>query len=1450
MQSRIFVLGLLLVLVSAVFADFSDVLLPAHVAPGGNVLISGYVFNSLGDPVDSANVTAEYVGGSVSNLTNASGYFSISYPASLQVGESEVNITNNYSASDNLTFVYFVTNVDSVEFSVVGAPDFTLGSWFILNMTLKNATGDLLVNYPASSIILDVFEANGPEQEWDVANLSYQTDASGSISYNITISDDATSSAYALIVNNGVGAFMFSPRFEESGLEFIIGTETEGGQFSNYFAPGEPVSVFAKLRDPTTGELIPDASVGAVINLPNGSTVSLALLANQEREGKYNATFLSTGDEGEYFTEIKATIGNVEYKRFIEFTVSELFVELIPAFEKEGKIFGFGNIKGAQTGSEVPFYLLVKNQSNGALMNASADGSGGAGINCSTISLISFIRVENNTDYASQIQSSFNASQTQKFMGGIDVCYVTFTAPDATGMYKLMVQVNITGSNYIAEGWIPIQSYYLSIYPILDMGGGGSDNQIMIAKPENNVTMKVRAYFLNGTEVDSALITGITPLQVEHMPSRTVFEFPDDLAYVGTDEDANTVTFTTPALTDALRFEALADVDGDTVIGSTVFFSKYVVGNLRPSGTGGGSGQSPEISCSGSVNFSGEIINAETGQFASGVSVLSTLYEAREEATGKNMLSCFNLTPTVSTNSSSPPNIWTAMNFNLGSGCTMHGAYFFLANLSFVDGSTTRQDVIPGWFSCTTLKANFDLRPANTQQPGPVSSQGCVNISVSNARNAGTGAIIDSGTINVSAIRIFQKETFGPPDEADSSVFLGSNIVNGNSTSPIIVCPQNFSKSAWSDSDGFVDFSIALCSGLTCDIFNRGIPVRGGSSAEMWFDRETAGTNPHDIYSNANVTFRFRIQSNVTESTPGTNITASIKVNGGGMAKPLNILSVARIEDNWNSEEDTITGGSELWEVNATIPSLSKGDGEIELCARGYTGAKSCFVDFVNIGGNVFVSSPRAELMVNGTYLNVSEAFGRGWNLTWMNTTFGLSANNPDELSGCVYDNLTLRRFTPQGEQLELINESLKVLVTENGTDSNNWLIFLQNTSMENSMYNDSAFIIAYPDSDDLSSKTLPYGLYAIESFGCNGAQILATTASSGENYVGDSQIDSEFQVYLVVRSGSGVAIPDAVVNITKIYRENENFGGMGEEFSGYTVTPGTTNEDGVAVVTLNISDTGRYMLYWSVTGPVNEVSGSSTALRTTIRSFMMFGFIPDYTQSSVVTVNNYTTGLPDLFNTSITGFMGVSGTKWFIYNDTSTMLMITNNTDPAPNSGTMPCRLSFEDNNPSTSKCNISAEYIDISSENFSVYAIGGNASLNASTRSFAFFQSSGGGGGGQPPSIGCNDRIYTVLCVQDFSMPAQPIPYATIEEIGLLSFVPGQPATETPLTMQNLISGQNVSSMGIGPSGCGVFYINLPVGGWPANTPLNIRSVVNATINGVERSEDLQILPAMMCS
>lgn len=1441
MKSILFLFWALLVLFGSVFAEFYDVSAPAYIAPDGVGAVAGYVLDGSGDPVEDANVTITYDGGETSADSDENGLFTLPFAAPSSLGESTANLTNNYSVSDNIILYYFITNISSVEFSVLNAPDFSPGSSFLLNVTIFNNNSEALVAYPASSITFDVFEANGPEQEWDIEALSSESDADGSIVYNISISENATSSAYVIVVDGGIGTFMFALKFDEVGLEFIVGSETEGGQFSNYFAPDETVVLVAKLRDPDSGEVITDATISAVVKLPNGSTDTVSLEANDDISGRYNSTFSTTSQNGVYFVEVTATLdGGEQYNRFIGFSVGSFFAELAPAFQKEGKVFEFGNMKGVQTGGEAPFYLLVRNQFTDNLLNGSPDGSGDADINCSAISLLSLTRVQNNTDYTSQVSASFNASQTERFMGGIDVCYITFNAPDDTGIYKLAVLVDINGTNYTAEGWIPVQSYYLDIFSISNFGDGegGSEERMMLIRPGSNVTFKFRAYYLNGTEVDPGLIDSLQAIELEHMPSRTVYEPPDNLLVYGPDESENTIIITSPSdNTDMFRFVGIADVDGEEVTGATMFFSKYVVGNLQPVNPDGRE-ISPEISCSGTVNFGGRIMNAETGQVASGVSIHAVPYEAREQETGKNVLGCFNITQTISSNST-PLNVQTTIVFN--PSCPFNGEYFFLANLSFVDvNSQPRQDVIPGWFRCTVLKADVNMKSLGSNQYGPVSSQKCVNISISNPRYSDETPL-DNATAEILSMSIFSKETFGPPEEAYSDVLLQSVMVDDEMPS-IVACPQNFSRQKWSESEGFLDFKIELCTNSTCDVFRRGIPVMGGSSSQIWFHNQPSSVNSRELYSNSNTTFRFKIHSNVTDETPGTNITVQINVMGTN-PKTLQIVNTAKLNDTWDEEADADSGGSELWEVDATIPAdLPKGGAEIKLCAKGSSGAKSCTIYFANVGGNIRVSSPRAELVL-GNVTGESSALAQGWNLTWLNATFDLSGYQFGEFESCIADNLTILSFGPDGPTEELINDEFSVLMAEN--NSNEWVVFLYNKTFGDP-YDPNGYIVRMAGGD-LSEIAMPAGLYLLETFDCGRAMVIATSSDARADHVGDYQEGSEFDIYLVAKTGNGLPLSDLTANITKIFLEGNNFGGVGEQIFDYTVTPGTTNQDGLAVVRLNISEPGRLLLYWKVNGSdVAEVADQSTALRTSIRSFMVWGMVPEYLPNNTVTLNNYSFGLPEgIFNGSMDNFMNTSELRWFFYNNTAETLLISNDSlDPM--SDAIPCLINEFDQSPSVFKCNISAMYHLIDSEQ--VFYIGANLSVNDSVKKFGFFQLPSGLE--QPSISNCSAPIYLSLCVQEFGDVPTRIPGANIT-LSMMKFEPPNPPEEVSLTVQHPITGQNVSVLQTGPSGCVAFYINPPDDGWPSSGggQANIMANVIAIVDSEERSEQQQILPPMMC-
>ncbi|RXE56707.1 hypothetical protein ABH15_00555 [Methanoculleus taiwanensis] len=85
------------------------------------------------------------------------------------------------------------------------------------------------------------------------------------------------------------------------------------------YAPGEPVTVTAEVRNETAG--IENATVTAVFTLPGGENETVLL--NGTGNGTYAGTFSNTSTTGAYQVQVRSTVGDIVRQEVLDFAVTE-----------------------------------------------------------------------------------------------------------------------------------------------------------------------------------------------------------------------------------------------------------------------------------------------------------------------------------------------------------------------------------------------------------------------------------------------------------------------------------------------------------------------------------------------------------------------------------------------------------------------------------------------------------------------------------------------------------------------------------------------------------------------------------------------------------------------------------------------------------------------------------------------------------------------------------------------------------------------------------------------------------------------------------------------------------------------------------------------------------------------------------------------------------------------
>jgi hypothetical protein len=1408
---------------------------PNMIRPGAGFNVTGYVLNSTGGGVNNTNVTANISGIVNYGVTNESGYFNFNLTAPAANGTHSILFSNNYS-TETKTLPIYVTNATNVTVIFVGSPTFASGSEFSVNITLKNSSGSAVANHRPE---VKIFKQNGNEQNWTITNLSAASSADGSILFNISIPSNAASGPYTVVAEHGAGFAFF---YVQSNVQLVAKTKIcdlgDTCEDTSEFYPGETVTIEAKLRY-LNYTVITGQSLDATITLANGSSSSLTL--SEIGNGVYEANYTSPLTlAGTVDVEVSSTVNGAVVRSSLRFSLNIVDVALVPPSSSEAgskDLKEFGNFKGARPGDTITYNVLVGNESSGELYTVALNGGAGNVVNCSAIQLVDFVRTQNSTSYNSTVAPTFGRLTTTSF--GSTVCAVNITVPSTTGVYKWSIIVPFNGSEYATSAYVPVQQYILRVSTRSNIGGAGmgqGEFQQMF-RPGSNVTFNVEAYDINGTQVPAANISLVNATFLFNLPTGTKLLPSSGFTVTNTTEGSggNSVTITLPtSYTDAFVFEAHATVyNTSEVSGNTFFFSKYVVGFLSPSmpqqggqQSGPGSMSAPESSCTGVETFRGDVMLADTYERLSGVILHARPTIMMNEMSGKDLSHCLSFTPTTSINTS--PSIITNVTFN--SSCSLSGDHFMLANITFVDESNVEHtDSLPAFFKCARLVTSINVK--DMLGSDRVASNAEINVTITNIKYI-NGTNVSSGTVSVLGAMLQEFGSMTPPSTISvrSGHNLNFSITNG--TAQFILYTQNFSlpSNKWSNTQGFVDFKFRVCSGSICEVSTKGIMI--GSNLHVWF------TDPPS-----------------QQLVPGTNLTVSINAatnvstivavfeNSGFFGSTPASLSKALLFDGWNSTaDDTSPTGYERWEVNVTIPSsLSKGSTKlvftINSSASGTVGEKATLSTFGSVQG-VTIGMADASMQLESGELRPSNSsnnqtlLDNGWNISFIKTNLSGFADMNESLSVCFSNNITIRTYGQIGSSQILIDPAISVLLlAKNGTGSQDTLL-LRNTSVPNNSTNASAFTVV-----NLTNRSFGVGrLYLWDIYGCSYIKVVNANASvsSFNNFGGDYSTNSNFVLPYILRQGNSTTpiTSGVTVNISNVYKETDMGFGLGTPFTNYFVTASEPDANGVAFVTMNISQSGRYKLFWKVNGSINETAsassmfmgpgsvGSSGPTPVQIRKFrMQADWLEDTLAYSVFNISNASAGAwpflgfgdsGEIFNGSISNFMNNGSTLYLGFNTT--------------NNETRMNWTAFS----SLSTCTLApCTRTDRHTFGSSVsVAISGLRDLDSATKTVSLYKYEP-----LPSNSWCKkvnsptETVFLRFCVFGFEA-SNPTPYNGANISGLIVQA-GQ--VQTPVFMYDPTNSSQISSIHTTASGCTAIRVNTTA--WP---PYGGSLMANITYQG----------------
>jgi len=1407
-------LFLFLGLVTLTSASF-DVFVPNHVSPSGDISIFANITNSSGSGIENVNVSVSGAGLTISNVTNGNGIVYVVGVVTSTSGEYTLTISENYTSTTR-TIPIVVTPVSTVAFSYLTQPPYTSDSFFRVNITLTNSSSEAVQNYFPSVHVVDTItgvDVNRASTVWNLTNETNETSSLGSIVYNISIPASA-GGTYAIIVE-GVGFSILNVKSGYYIIPRILDNRTNTQ--SMMFYPNSGVKLRAVLKD-SSDNSVSGASVSGRIVYPNEDYESFTLVETSS-PGIYEYNFTNTSSSGSYIYKISATVSGSTVKSETGFTISAYDAKLVPA-TSEDFFFEIGKNSGFKPAGQVKYFFLFGNKSSQESFSVSASGSVPDTINCSSIKLVDFV-ASNGTSYNSTVSSSFGTGIGSFF--GDDVCFVNFTAPSDSGVYKLTAEINGTGGYVSSVAMVPVNKYILSVVPLESVDGDVQNEFNTMFGPGTNVTFSITGMNMNGTQISASNVDNIHVLELLHLPTGTVLEPTTDFTVISENDSTDMVTIVTPtSYTDAFILKVSADVNGDSVEGEAFFFSKYIVGFVGPTPEGGsqedtGPDFSQALSCSGEKNFSGSVMLASTSEMASNINLYSYPIGLRNELSGEDYTDCLTLDVDSSVNGS----LSTVATFN--QSCDFAGGnYFGFANVSYVDPSNSQQyfDQIPIFFSCSVINSDLSLSGMISGSLNSLSANETIQVNLTNAQLISSGEVIN-GTISVHHMESFSQEA-GPPDFKMPDTTLEFNIVDGAAV--FNISPSNFSLTKWKKGQGPVSFEFLVCDDTNnCDSKWGGSWVQSSSGLSAWFDQYPST----QFVPGSVIHVRLAVTSNISSGSSGVdnseNITAEFMSQGSWM--PIStIVNSSLISDGWNSSSDS---GYELWSINLTVPdSLPYGSTGVKLNVVDYNGERlTLFFDGSVQGVTVGVNDGQLSFDDSLSWSDDNVTLvNRGWNMSWISQNFSWSSYSNASLV-CIRDNLSISSFGSQGPFIAVQDLNSRVAVVDSNGDGTYDNVLIRNTSISNNMTNRSAFT-------QINVSSRAFGNFDAYLWNIEDCRFLSIALTSNyttlNGWVGQYGINSLFTMPVVVGRGEN-GVSGLTVNLTNVYKESDQGFGVEEELSSsnWSFTSSDTNADGIVFLTGNISQPGRYKLRWSVNGSVNDSASFTSMLHIDMRSFRVFSDVLYNTGNTTVTLFNSSSSTfwdsvpsgPEIYNGTKSNFLNLSYPFRFAFNSTNNLTRINLYNSSSQWENPLSTDTTF---NLSSSEISFGALNKQIKVSSFE------NNGDNVSLAFYLFYPSL------QMPlhPSSSDEQLMISICTTDFAVPT-PTKLSGVNITGIefnaWSSGPSGPSS-TPLTYYDPITGEDATSSGIltGPSGCVALRVDSPSTGWSGQ-----QGEIRATIN-----------------
>jgi len=1436
------------------FADFLDVGADMIVRTNSTVFVIGAVRLDNFSGISNVNVSVNLNGTTNFTTTGADGSFYLNVTSPLTPGNYSINVTTNTSLSKLLPV--HVRNISSATITfIANKPPFSNGTSFLVNVTFDGT--------PLSAPVLRVFNPNGNiSTGWTITNVTAANQSV--ITYNVTV-PAAADGEYALVVEEGAGFLFF---IVKSSVTLAVDIQDNDNATETSFAPSETVNIVAKVRD-SSGP-ITTASVTALVTLPNETVRNTSLTHSSVTNGTYKAAFTETSATGMYNVKIIATVSGrtIEGSSFFTTQNIEGKLDIVKDF-----FFEFGGSSAFSAGGQVAFNVLIFNMANDETIPGAANGDTGL-VNCSSLTPVQFKNVLTGTTI------TFNSSNITTSLGnffGQDVCKINFTAPQTNGIYMLSVNAtvgHVNNATTLASGYFSVQSYVLKVSPISSIGGGKDFMSSLI--PGDNATFEISARNLsaNGTAVNASSITDISVTRISSLNFLAGNE-PDITSITynvtsGTDSTNPKVIVTLPEnKTGPFNIEFQASVGGNIIRGTSFYFAKYIDGFVFPAGFfgfgegpgggGGGGDSSAAFRCSGTRTFQAKTFDVRTRQPAKNV-VFNSIQEAREEMTGRSILSFLSINSSTVSDNNGEANI----TITFSPSTTYSGFYFFLLNVTTGDG---KNDIMPGGFECRSL--NFFPSISAIGGGGfNVAPGASLNISVSSITNIATAL---PSTVRNGSVRIMALENFDPAKGPKFYPGPAASFPLFNGSVSFTLVPSNLSLTRWPS--GFGNLRVQVCdnstSPETCDVGFGGFRV---VAFDAFFDFSMP--LPNQVAPLDNVSFIIDARTNVTRNsgnysspdlgwnTTTTGFRATVGLPWEGAVVETTATGTL-MQDNWNSSSDL---GSERWNVTFTVPAgVRKGGNMLQIEVKNYLNDTTTVDYFFQVMKNsIFVPDGEGVLMQNfGVDYDSTNMQPLGFNITALNTT---QYGNLTSRSGrvCTRTNLTATRFGPFQQTIQYNNVSIAnvtVMIIDNATAGVYDTVVINKSS-------DANYTVAAA-----GQQLGPAfgGLYVRKINGCEFFEIInstATTSGFGSGFGGQHQKGTNFTIPFIVRQGS-TPVSGVTVDIAQIVLQSDFGGGRGgfgfEGFlsaSNFTKTPVVTDLNGVAFLRLNVTVSGSYGLIWNVSA-AGEVDTAefSQVVPIEIRTFDTSGSISQRVPRAVTLTKNTSSVIWNTssingyyvfnatWNESAQGPLTDDGTNTFFYivlRNVSFDQMTNNLADV----GTNYTNVLIDDDNNLNEIFPRTEEGFEIESGNWtSQITIGsggvddlfvdGNRTIDENTTQLLFSQGESGGSmfGIFLPNSGSSTRVdanVTVrVCARTFDRPQRPVIGASIV-LQVDKFTGFGPPTLENLTMYNPFTNVNVSSILTGPSGCATFNVSRidsdGTRGWSSGMPNNIKGRITS--------------------